>query len=87
MLETLAETIKQRRRIDRKVLAMTSEARSSSYVMSGLPIGLLLFIVCFQPDMRHELLDTWVGRSAVGASLASIALGQYVMNAMAKIDV
>jgi tight adherence protein B len=87
MLETLAETIKQRRRIDRKVLAMTSEARASSYVMSGLPIGLLLFIIAFQPTMRADLLGTWFGRMMVVAAMGMIALGQYVMNAMAKIDV
>jgi tight adherence protein B len=87
MLETLAETIKQRRRIDRKVSAMTSEARSSSYVMSGLPIGLLIFIIAFQPTMRDDLLGTWFGRTMVASSLGMIALGQYVMNAMAKIDV
>ena len=87
MLETLAETIKQRRRIDRKVAAMTSEARASSYVMTGLPIGLLLFILAFQPEMRGDLLGTWFGRLMVGASMGLIGLGQYVMNAMAKIDV
>lgn len=87
MLETLAETIKQRRRIDRKVQAMTSEARASSYVMSGLPVGLLLFIMAFQPDMRADLLGTWFGRAMVAASMGLIMLGQYVMNAMAKIDV
>ena len=87
MLETLAETIKQRRRIDRKVMAMTSEARSSSYVMSGLPIGLLLFIIAFQPTMRQELLFTWFGRLAVCASMGFIVMGQWVMNQMAKIDV
>jgi tight adherence protein B len=87
MLETLAETIKQRRRIDRKLLAMTSEARASSLVMSGLPIGLLLFIIAFQPAMREDLFGTWFGRAMVAASLGLIALGQYVMNALAKIDV
>jgi tight adherence protein B len=87
MLETLAETIKQRRRIDRKVAAMTSEARSSSYVMSGLPIGLLIFIAAFQPEMRGDLFGTWFGRAMVIAALSFIGLGQYVMNAMAKIDV
>jgi tight adherence protein B len=87
MLETLAETIKQRRRIDRKVLAMTSEARASSLVMSGLPIGLLLFIFAFQPTMRDDLLYTWFGRAMIVAALGLIGLGQYVMNALAKIDV
>lgn len=87
MLETLAETIKQRRRIDRKLLAMTSEARASSFVMSGLPVGLLLFILAFQPAMRADLLGTWFGRAMIASSLGLIMLGQYTMNAMAKIDV
>jgi tight adherence protein B len=86
-LETLAETIKQRRRIDRKVAAMTSEARASSYVMSGLPVGLIFFIAAFEPDMRGDLFGTLFGRLAIVAALGLVALGQYVMMAMARIDV
>jgi tight adherence protein B len=87
MLETLADTIKQRRRIDRKIAAMTSEARASGYVMSGLPVGLLLFIAAFEPDMRGDLFGSWFGRMMIVAALGLVALGQYVMNGMAKIDV
>jgi len=86
-LETLAETIKQRRRIDRKVAALTSEARASSYVMSGLPVGLLIFIAAFEPDMRGDLFGTLFGRAAVAGALGLVVLGQYVMMAMAKLDV
>lgn len=87
MLETLADTIKQRRRIDRKIAAMTSEARASGYVMSGLPVGLLIFIALFQPDMRADLFGTTFGRLMVVASLGMVGLGQFVMNGMSKIDV
>jgi tight adherence protein B len=87
MLETLAETIKQRRRIDRKIAALTSEARASGYVMSGLPVGLLFFILAFEPDMRADLIGTWFGRLMVLASLGMVVLGQWVMNGMSKIEV
>jgi tight adherence protein B len=85
-LETLAETIKQRRRIDRKVKTLTSEARASSYVMTGLPIFVLLFIVFFQPAMRDGLFGTLVGRLMLGGAIALLVIGQYVMNAMSKVD-
>jgi tight adherence protein B len=87
MLETLADTIKQRRRIDRKIAALTSEARASGYVMSGLPIGLLVFIALFEPDMRGDLFGTTFGRLMIAGSLGLVLLGQWVMNGMAKIDV
>lgn len=85
-LETLAETIKQRRRIDRKVLTLTSEARASSYVMTGLPIGVLIFMTAFMPEMRESLLYTFWGRVMLAASIGLLVLGQYVMNAMSKVD-
>jgi tight adherence protein B len=87
VLETLAETIKQRRRIDRKVAALTSEARASSYVMTALPIFVGIFIMTFQPEMRDSLLGTFYGRLFLFGALACLVLGQYVMNAMSKVEV
>ena len=87
VLETLAETIKPRRRIDRKVATLTSEARASSYVMTGLPIFIGIFIIGFQPAMRDSLLGTFLGRLMLLGSMGLLVLGQLVMNAMSKVDV
>jgi tight adherence protein B len=86
-LETLAETIKQRRRIDRKVKAVTSEARYSSYVIGALPLLVLAFIMAVEPDMRDALIHTWLGKLAIAVSLVFDGLALYVMAAMAKVDV
>ncbi|MBV8332194.1 MAG: type II secretion system F family protein [Candidatus Eremiobacteraeota bacterium] len=86
-LETLAETIKQRRRIDRKVRALTAEARASGFVMTALPIVVLLFIIAFEPQMRDDLLGSNFGRLMVVGALGLCGLGQYVMTAMSRIDV
>jgi tight adherence protein B len=87
VLETLAETIKQRRRIDRKVATLTSEARASSYVMTALPIFVGGFIMFFEPPMRDGLLGTFIGRIMLGGALGCLVLGQIVMNAMSKVEV
>jgi tight adherence protein B len=87
VLETLAETIKQRRRIDRKVATLTSEARASSYVMTALPIFVGCFILGFEPPMRDSLLGTFIGRMMLLAAAACLVLGQVIMNAMSKVEV
>jgi tight adherence protein B len=87
VLETLAETIKQRRRIDRKVATLTSEARASSYVMTALPVFVGCFILGFQPPMRDSLLGTNIGRIFLFGTVGLLVLGQYVMNAMSRVEV
>jgi tight adherence protein B len=87
VLENLAETIKQRRKIDRKIQVFTSEARASSWVMTGLPIFVGAFILSTQPDMRDSLVGTFVGRIILCIVAACLIIGQVTMNAMAKVDV
>ncbi len=86
-LETLAETIKQRRRIDRKVKAVTSEARFSSYIIAALPLLPLVTILLFEPEMRGDLLGTWFGRVIIIVTFCLDALALYIMASMAKVDV
>ena len=86
VLETLAETIKQRRRIGRKVRALTSEARSSGYVITALPIVVALFILGFEPHMRDGLLFTTIGRFCLLGVAALIVGGQVTMNKLSSLD-
>jgi tight adherence protein B len=87
VLETLAETITQRRRIDRKVLALTSEARASSLVITILPLFVAGFIFATQPSLRDALLNTTFGRLVMLVVAALLFLGNYVMRSMAVVDV
>jgi tight adherence protein B len=87
VLETLAETITQRRRIDRKVRALTSEARASSVVITALPVFVAGFILATQPTLRDALTGTTFGRLILLLVAGMLALGNYVMRSMAVVDV
>ena len=87
VLETLAETITQRRRIDRKVKALTSEARASSLVITILPLFVAGFILATQPNLRDALLGTTFGRLVMLLVAALLFVGNYVMRSMAVVDV
>lgn len=58
LLEQLASTIKERRRLKRKVSALTSEGRISALVLELLPLVLGAFIIASQRDMTQALFTT-----------------------------
>lgn len=65
ILDQLAETIKGRRQVGRKVSALTAEGRMSAWVLMLIPIGLGLFIDVSQPQMANALFFTWIGHIVI----------------------
>ncbi len=87
VLENLAETIKQRRRIARKVKALTSEAEASKYIITALPVAVGAFILTFEPDMRSGLLTTTVGHICTVIVFGLLGTGWYIFGKLSKFDV
>lgn len=79
-LDHLAGTIKDRRRLFRKVKAITSEGRASAYVIGALPILVSAAILIMQPDMRASLLGTDKGHIFLAVAIALEASGIFVLN-------
>lgn len=65
ILDQLADTIKQRRQVQRKIATLTSEGRMSAWVLMLIPLGIGLFIIGTQPDMGHALLYTGIGHVVI----------------------
>lgn len=61
ILEQLASTIKERRRLQRKVRALTSEGRMGALVLELLPLVLGFFIIATQADMATALFTSTPG--------------------------
>lgn len=61
ILDQLAETIKDRRHVGRKVSALTAEGRMSAWVLMLIPVALGLFIYVSQPQMADAVLYTGLG--------------------------
>jgi tight adherence protein B len=87
ILEHLADTIKERRRIQRKISALTSEGRASAAILSGLPPFLSIFISITEPQMGHALWLTPPGHIALLIVGVLEALGVFMLMQMLKVDV
>ncbi len=61
VLDHLASTIKERRRVFRKMRALTAEGRMTAVVIAALPVVVCALICLLQPAMRHALFQTSIG--------------------------
>ncbi len=87
ILEHLADTIKERRRIQRKISAMTAEGRASALILALLPVVLGIFIILTQPSMGHALLFTDMGHGALVVVGILEILGVFTLFKILQVDV
>lgn len=87
ILEHLANTIKERRRIQRKISSLTAEGRASAGILVALPVFLAGFISLTERDMGHALLFTPAGHAALVIVLILEIAGVVWLSRMLKVDV
>jgi tight adherence protein B len=87
VLDQLAGTIKERRRMRRKVQSLTAEGRAGAAVLAALPIFLGGFIIMTQPDMSHGLLYTPVGHIVFLIIIVLEVLGIFSLNRILQVNI
>lgn len=74
VLESLSETMRRKLVLERKILALTAQGRLQAWVMSALPLVVLVLLRWVDHDSFSQLVNTPDGRLA----LAAVALGQFI---------
>ena len=86
-LDRVAEGARERADLRREMRALTSQAKMSSSVLTGLPVVLLLGLNVLSPTYAHPLLHTTMGLIALGFGALLIFAGWKVMGKITKIKV
>jgi tight adherence protein B len=88
ILDTIAFTIRERVRIKGEIRTLTAQARASSYIITGLPIALALFLQAIDPRYIAPLLSfKGPGPFILMGCAASISIAFYAMMRIANIEV
>ncbi|GAC1505503.1 MAG: hypothetical protein NVS1B14_11070 [Vulcanimicrobiaceae bacterium] len=87
ILEHLSNTIKDRRRIARKINALTAEARAGALVLEALPVFVGGFVLLTQHDMASALLTTGLGHFVLLFVVILEALAIFSLSRMVKVNV
>jgi tight adherence protein B len=89
MIETLArisKTIRNRYVFDAKVRAMTSEARTSGFVLAGMPAGVIGLVLVANPEYLRPLVATSLGHIVIIMCLTSYGIGLYLMQTASNVE-
>ena len=75
MLDNVADTIRDRRRVARQVQALSAEGRASGWVLLALPVLMFLFLWWRTPDNVDLMVTEPVGRFMLGLAGAGMLVG------------
>jgi tight adherence protein B len=85
VLDGLAGTIRDRRRLRRRVKAITAQGRATAWLLGLLPLAVGAFALT-QDELRGSMLETVVGRIFLGAALFLDALAIFTLTKITRID-
>jgi tight adherence protein B len=87
VLERVTETIRERFELKRLVKTLTAQGRMSRWVVSLLPVGLLVIITTINPDYMKPLYDRSSGRLLLLAGAVLVVSGSLVIKRIVNIKV
>jgi tight adherence protein B len=86
VLVGLANSIRDRRRLMRRVSAITAQGRATGWLLGLLPVALGGFLVVAEPSLRQAMLFTLVGQVLLGVALGLDALSIFAIMKIVQID-
>jgi tight adherence protein B len=86
-LENLADILRRRRQMKLKVKAISSEARTSGYILGSMPFIVCGILFLVAPSYLKQLFTDPRGWVILGAALTLEAIGGLVMAKMARFDI
>lgn len=87
ILDNISETINDRIRMRREVMALTAQGRMSGFILVVLPFALAGFLSTINPAYLDPLFNDPIGRMAVAGSLVMIVIGCVVIKRIVDIDI
>jgi len=87
VLDRVTDTIRERYELRRTVTTLTAQGRMSRWVLTFLPVGLLLIISVINPGYMHIMYQSTVGRVLLLMASISIVCGSLVIKRIVNIKV
>lgn len=87
VFDRIAETLRERRRVEGKIKAMTALGRIQGQVVGAMPILLGLVLYMLDPPMMQEFLQSAVGLAVIAVVLVLEVCGAVMIHRIVNIDV
>jgi tight adherence protein B len=86
VLETTAETVRERFYLKRQIRSLSAEGRLSAYILLGLPIVVGAYLQWKRPEYMMPLWTTSLGLILLGSAVVLMASGAFWMSRIIKVE-
>ena len=87
VMDTIADTIRERRKIQGELKALTAEGRMSGVVLVVLPIALAAVIWVTRPEYMAVMLEHPLGPTMIGVAAGMQIIGILIMRRLLALDI
>lgn len=85
-LSNLARVLRDRKKMQAKVQAMSSEAKASAYIIGSLPFVVASLVSFVTPTYLLPLITMPLGNIMLGVAVFMMSMGIFIMNRMIQFD-
>jgi tight adherence protein B len=87
VVDRVAETVRERFDLKRLIQTLTMQGRMSRWIVSALPIAIVLLLQLENPHYLHPLLASTAGKVVFGLAAAWAVAGSFVIKRIVEIEV
>jgi tight adherence protein B len=88
ILEVIGHTVRERIKLKGEIRVLTAQGRVTGYIIGGLPVALLMFLMTVNPDYVGQLFENrFCGWPMLGCGAAMIAMGTAVIQKIVDIEI
>jgi tight adherence protein B len=87
VVDRVAETIRERFELRRLVSTLTVQGRMSRWIVTGLPVALILLLTLLNPHYLHPLVSNLFGKVLIGFGVVLVVGGSLVIKRIVEIEV
>jgi tight adherence protein B len=87
VVDRVADTVRERFELRRLVSTLTAQGRLSRWIVSGIPVVLILLLQLVNPQYLHPLTSTLAGKLMLGAAAVLVVSGSLVIKRIVNIKV
>ena len=87
ILDTISNTINERIRMRREVMALTAQGRASGWILAAIPVGLAAILSVMNPAYLRPLIEEPIGRIAVVVAIVLEVIGFFVIQRIVDIEI
>ncbi len=87
MFENIANTIRQRFKIEGRIKALTAQGKLQGFIIGIMPIIIWFVMDWMRPDLMEPMLKHWFGYALIFAILVMELIGALIIKRIVDIDV